>query len=155
LELPAKYNYTIYKFHIPHPLSEKQFLSRKSIEKTEYLEKIKRRIRKEKKVFFRHHGLSLTTFWISILLVIISIILLLISLVLNFDSIIETNQLKTIIYIFLGIPIIALIYLRFRRFPTSFFSFRKYIKEKYDYYYKLKDTIDSCKDYHTYKKRYS
>jgi amino acid transporter len=154
LELPAKYSHTIYKFHIPKPFSEQQFLRSKSIEKIEYLQNVKCRIKKEKRVFIRHHWLSLITFWISIILAISSIILFLISLFLKFNPTLGENHLKTIIIICLVISVLTLIVLQIRHFPTSFLSFQRYVKEKYNYYIELKDTIDSCEEYYNYKKQY-
>lgn len=151
MKIPAKYSHTIYKFRVPKLPSEQQFIKIKSTEKVEYLKNVKGRIKKEKRVYKRHHWLNLITLWINIILVLSVILLILISIFLKFDFISGINQLITISFICLIISIIALFVLQIRGFFGSFLSFRRYVKEKYNYYCELKETIDDSKDFYSYK----
>ena len=154
MEFTTKFIYTIYKFRVPEPLSEQQFLKNKSTEKIKYLKKVKGRLKKEKLGYLKHHWLGLITFLISIILLLSTTLLILISLFSEIDSISEENQFMTIIFICLVISIISLMVFQIRGFPASFLSFRGYIKEKYNSYSEIKDIIDDCKDFYDYRKRH-
>jgi len=153
LELPAKYKYTIYKFRVPRLPSEQEFLNIKATEKIEYLKSIKSRIKKEKRIYIRHHWLSFVTFWISIMLALCTILLILTSVFLKIDTKLGANNLIKISFICFGISIIALLVFQINGFAGSFLSFRRYVKEKFNYSRELKDTIDGCKDYNNFQKQ--
>jgi hypothetical protein len=153
MKLPANYSHTIYKFRPSKLNSGRDFLRIKSTEKIDYLDSIKRKLKKEYRIYLRHHGGKLISYLLSILTALVTIILLLIAELNKFGSILIPRLFNIILLLLLMISIIVIILLRLRGFPNSFSSFRKYLKEKFNYYRSLKDRIDNCKDFKNYKEQ--
>ena len=154
MALPGNYQHIVYKFRAHQIQSENEFLQIKSSGRNDYLKRIKNRIQKEKKIYRRHHRISMMTFFTSVIVCLCVIFLYGISNILDANFLIKENPFKVILLFVTTISIIALITLQYYRFPSSYFSFKKYLNEKIKYHNSLKTRIDNCKDFNNYRDKF-
>jgi hypothetical protein len=148
------YESTIYKFHKPTLHTNQDFLRIKLLKKNEYLRNCKDEIKHDKRVFLRHHRLGLTAFIICIILIPCIILLSFLSISLKFNPVIEIKPDNTILFLELAVSVITFFILLLSGFPQSLLSFKRYLKDKYNYYCSLKNSVDDCKDYNCYREKY-
>jgi len=148
------YKYTRYKFHKPTLHTNQDFLRIKLLKKNEYLRNCQDEIKHDKRVYLRHHRVSLIAYLICIILIPSIIILIFLSIILNFNPIFGIKFFNTILFLELVLSIIVYFILSLNGFPQSLSSFKRFLKDKYNYYCSLKDLVDDCKDFYDYKEKY-